>query len=40
MYTQSDFRSNFALSIIDDDPRTVKETVDSEYGKIWKKCHG
>jgi hypothetical protein len=25
------------LSIIDDDPRTVREVVDSEDGKLWKK---
>jgi hypothetical protein len=37
-YTPTDFRSNFGLSIIDDDSRTVKEEVDSEGGKIWKKA--
>jgi hypothetical protein len=26
------------LSINDDDPRTVKEAVDSEDGNIWKKA--
>jgi hypothetical protein len=36
-YNPSDFRSNFALSITDDDPRIVKEAVDSEDGKLWKK---
>jgi hypothetical protein len=29
-------RSNFSLSIIDDDPRNVREAVDSEDGKFWK----
>ena len=28
-YSPSPFYSNFALSIIDDDPRTMKEAVDS-----------
>jgi hypothetical protein len=28
-YTQSDFHSNFSLSITYDDPRTVREAVDS-----------
>jgi hypothetical protein len=28
-YTPPDFRSNFVLSIIDDDPRTLREAVDS-----------
>ena len=30
----SAFCSNFSLSITDDDPRIVKEAVDSEDGKI------
>jgi hypothetical protein len=29
-YTPSDFRSNFSLSITDDDPRIVREAVDSK----------
>ena len=29
-YTPSDFCSNFSLSITNNDPRTVRETVDSE----------
>ena len=33
-YTPSDFRSNFVLSIIDDDSRTVREVVDSEDVKL------
>jgi hypothetical protein len=28
-YSPLDFRSNFSLSIIDDDPRTVREAVNS-----------
>jgi hypothetical protein len=34
MYTPSDFCSNFALSITDDDPRTVREEVDLEDGNL------
>ena len=37
-YSPSDFRSNFALSITDDDPRTVREAVDSEDGNLWKRA--
>jgi hypothetical protein len=37
-YTPFDFCSNFALSITDDDPRTLREAVDYEYGKLWKKA--
>ena len=33
-YSPSAFCSNFALSITDDDPKTVKEPVDSEDGKL------
>jgi hypothetical protein len=36
-YSPSDFRSNFSLYITDDDPRTFREAVDSEDGKLWKK---
>jgi hypothetical protein len=36
-YSPPDFRSNFALSITDDDPRTVREAVNSEDSKLWKK---
>jgi hypothetical protein len=35
-YTPSYFHSNFFLSITDDDPRTVREAVDSEDGNLWK----
>ena len=37
-YSTSTFCSNFSLSIIDDDPRTVKEVVDSEDGKFLKEA--
>jgi hypothetical protein len=37
-YTPSDFHSNFSLSITDDDPRTVREAVDSEDGNLWKRA--
>eukprot|EP00253_Pinus_taeda_P034076 PITA_34076 len=37
-YSPSSFCSNFALSVTDDDPRTVKEAVDSEDGKLWKEA--
>jgi hypothetical protein len=33
-YTPSNFHSNFSLSITDDDPRTVREAVDSEDGNL------
>jgi hypothetical protein len=35
-YTPYDFRSNLYFSIIDDDPRTIREVVDSEDGNLWK----
>jgi hypothetical protein len=35
-YSPPDFCSNFALSITDD-PRTVREAVNSEDSKLWKK---
>eukprot|EP00253_Pinus_taeda_P023200 PITA_23200 len=38
MYSPSSFCSNFALYVTDDDPRTVKEVVDSEDGKLWKEA--
>jgi hypothetical protein len=37
-YSPSDFCSNFSLSITNDDPRTVKEAVDSEDGNLWKRA--
>jgi hypothetical protein len=37
-YSPPNFRSNFSLSIIDDDPRTVREAVNSEDSKLWKKA--
>jgi hypothetical protein len=37
-YSPSDFHSNFALSITDDDPRTVREAVDLEDGNICKRA--
>eukprot|EP00253_Pinus_taeda_P022311 PITA_22311 len=37
-YSPSAFFSNFALSVTDDDPRIVKEAVDSEDGKLWKEA--
>eukprot|EP00253_Pinus_taeda_P025839 PITA_25839 len=37
-YSPSALYSNFALSITDDDPRNVKEAVDSEDGKLWKEA--
>ena len=33
-YSPSAFSSSFALSVTDDDPRIVKEAVDSEDGKL------
>eukprot|EP00253_Pinus_taeda_P010472 PITA_10472 len=37
-YSLSAFCSNFSLSVTDDDPKTVKEVVDSEDGKLWKEA--
>ena len=37
-YIPLDFRSNFDLSIIDDDPITVREVVNSEDSKLCKKA--
>ena len=37
-YSPSAFCSKFSLSVTDDDPKTVKEAVDSEDGKIWKEA--
>jgi hypothetical protein len=37
-YSPPDFCANFALSITDDDPRTVREAVNSKDSKLWKKA--
>jgi len=37
-YSPSAFCSNFSLSITEDDPKTVKEAVDTEDGKLWKEA--
>jgi hypothetical protein len=37
-YTPSDFHSNFSLYITDDDPRTVREAMNSEDGNLWKRA--
>ena len=37
-YSPSAFCSNFALSVTDDDPRTVKEAMDSDDEKLWKEA--
>ena len=37
-YSPSAFCSNFSLTITDDDPRTVREAVYSEDGKLWKEA--
>jgi hypothetical protein len=37
-YSPPDLHSNFALSITDDDPKTIKEAVNSEDSKLWKKA--
>jgi hypothetical protein len=37
MYTPSYFCSNFSLSITDDDPRTVREAMDSKDENLWKR---
>ena len=36
-YYPLNFHYNFSLDITDDDPRNVKEVVDLEDGKLWKK---
>jgi hypothetical protein len=36
-YTPYDYHSNCASSITDDNPRTVKEVVDSKDGNLWKR---
>jgi hypothetical protein len=37
-YSPPNFRSNFYLSITEDDPRTVKEAMNSKDSKLWKKA--
>eukprot|EP00253_Pinus_taeda_P022563 PITA_22563 len=37
-YSPTVFYSNFSLSITNDDPRSVKEAVDSEDGKVSKEA--
>jgi hypothetical protein len=37
MYTPPDFHSNIAFFITDDDSRTIREEVDLEDDKLWKK---
>jgi hypothetical protein len=37
-YIPPNFRSNFTLSITDDDPRAIREAVNSEDSKLWKKA--
>eukprot|EP00253_Pinus_taeda_P007412 PITA_07412 len=36
-YSPSTFCSNFSLYITNDDPKTMKEAIDSEDGKLWKE---
>jgi hypothetical protein len=37
-YTPPDFHSNFSLSITNNDPRTVREIMDLEDGKLLKNA--
>jgi hypothetical protein len=37
-YSPPDFHSIFSLSITNDDPRIVREAVNSEDSKLWKKA--
>ena len=37
-YSPPNLCANFYLSITDDDPRTVREAMDLEDSKIWKKA--
>ena len=36
-YSPPDFCSNFALSITNDDPKTIRKAVNSEDSKLWNK---
>jgi hypothetical protein len=38
IYTPPDLHSNFSFFITEDDPRTIREAVDLEDGKLWKKA--
>eukprot|EP00253_Pinus_taeda_P036371 PITA_36371 len=37
-YSPCDFCSNFALYVMDYDPRTVKEAIDSKDDRLWKEA--
>jgi hypothetical protein len=37
-YSPPDFHSNFSLSITYDDPRTIREALNSEDSKLWNKA--
>jgi hypothetical protein len=37
-YNPPDFRSKFSLSITDNDLKTIREAVNSEDSKLWKKA--
>jgi hypothetical protein len=37
-YIPLDSHVNFALSISDDDPKTIREVVNSKDSKLWKKA--
>ena len=37
-YSPPEFCSHFSMSITDDDPRNVKEAVNSEDSDLWKKA--
>ena len=37
-YSPPDFHSHFSMSITDDDPRNVKEYVNSKHSDLWKKA--
>ena len=37
-YCPPDFHSHFAMSITNDDPRNVKDAVNSEDSNLWKKA--
>ena len=37
-YSPPNCHSNFSLLITDDDPRTLREVVNSEDSKLWKNA--